>query len=217
MSKLILGFNVALWILFSITIILISNNSVIFGQNEGMSGQMSAQQIEGGGVSISSLTEWIGILSIGIVVGLLAFKTNYSSNDAIVVRTRRIIISVAILSLSVGAIHLLLVQEHAKESIWWGIVFLIAGIAQIIFGMIIVFVKRPPANIIVYYIGNIGNALLIITFILVRLFTPPFSPEGTPINELQPNGIITLIIEIVIVVLLMYIIRFREVTKKILK
>ncbi len=119
--------------------------------------------------------------------------------------------------MSVGAIHLLLVQEHAKESIWWGVVFLIAGAAQIVFGMIIVFVKRPPANIIVYYIGNIGNALLIIPFILVRLFTPPFSPEGTPINELQPNGIITLIIEIVIVVLLMYIIRFREVTKKIMK
>ncbi len=212
-----MGFNVALWILFSITIILISNNSVILGQSEGMSGQMSAQQIGGVGVSIFSLSEWIGIFSIGIVVGLLAFKTNYSSNDAIVVRTRRIIISIAILSLSVGAIHLLLVQEHAKESIWWGVVFLIAGFAQIVFGMIIVFIKRPPANIIVYYIGNIGNALLIITFILVRLFTPPFSPEGTPINELQPNGIITLIIEIAIVVLLMYIIRSREVTKKIMK
>ncbi len=89
-----MGFNVALWILFSITIILISNNSVILGQSEGMSEQMSAQQIGGGGVSISSLSEWIGIFSIGIVVGLLAFKTNYSSNDAIVVRTRRIIISV---------------------------------------------------------------------------------------------------------------------------
>ena len=163
------------------------------------------------------LSEWICIFSIGIVVGLLAFKTNYSSNDAIVVRRRLIIISVAILSLSVGAIHLLLVQEHAKESIWWGVVFLIAGIAQIVFGIIIVFVKRPPTNIIIYYIGNIGNALLIITFVLVRLITPPFSPEGTPINELQPNGIITLIIEIVIVVLLMYIIRFSEKTKKIMK
>jgi heme A synthase len=127
------------------------------------------------------------------------------------------IISVAILSLSVGSIHLLLVQEHAKESIWWGVVFLISGIAQIVFGMIIVFVKRPPANIIIYYIGSIGNALLIITFVLVRLITPPFSPEGTTIIELEPNGIITLIIEIVIVVLLMYIMRFREETKKIMK
>ncbi len=128
---------------------------------------------------------------------MLAFKTNYSSKDAIVLRRRRrrrIIISVAILSLSVGVIHLLLVQEHAKESFWWGIIFLIAGIAQIGFGIIIVFVKKPPTNIIVYFLGNIGNALLIITFILVRLFTPPFSPEGTPINELEPNGIITLII-----------------------
>ena len=66
-----------------------------------------------------------------------------------------------------------------------GLVFLIAGIAQIVFGMIILFVKMPPTNnIIIYYIGNIGNALLIIAFVLVRLITPPFSPEGTPINEL---------------------------------
>jgi len=58
-----------------------------------------------------------------------------------------------------------------------------------------------------------GNALLVIIFIFVRLFTPPFSPEETPVNELDPNGIITLIIEILIVVLLAYVIRFKEKVK----
>ena len=54
---------------------------------------------------------------------------------------------------------------------------------------------------------------MVIIFIFVRLFTPPFSPEGTPVNELDPYGIITLIIEILIVVLLAYVIRFKEKVK----
>lgn len=54
-----------------------------------------------------------------------------------------------------------------------------------------------------------GNAFLVITFLLVRLVTPPFSPEETPIRELEPNGIITLIIEIVLIVLLTYALRFK--------
>jgi hypothetical protein len=88
---------------------------------------------------------------------------------------------------------------------------LISGIAQIAFGIIIAFVKNPKINnILLYYIGLIGNALLVLIFIFVRLFTPPFSPGGTPVNELDPNGIITLIIEILIAVLLVYVIRLKK-------
>lgn len=204
----------SLLLLFFLTCLVIDSNSVIFGQSESMSKQMSMDSI--GGVSISSLTEWIGIFSIGIIVGLLAFKT-HSSNDIRTVDRKRIILSVAILSLSVGAIHLLLIQEHAKESVWWGVIFTISGIAQIGFGIIILFIKRRQFNILWYYIGSIGNTLLVVTFILVRVFTPPFSPEGNPINELQPNGIITLIIEIIIVILLTYILKIKEEVNRIIK
>lgn len=154
-----------------------------------------------------------------MVGGLLVFKTNSSSPSNIqpLERRKRIITSIAILSLSVGAIHLLLVQEHSKESIWWGIFFLISGIAQIVYGIIMLFARKPKTNTILYYIGIIGNALLVGTFILVRLVTPPFSPENTPVNELEPNGIITLIIETLIVVLLCYIVNFKGESKKIMK
>ncbi len=217
MSKLILGFTPALLILFSMTIIL-NNSSVIFGQSESISSQMSAEQMGGGGGGklISPLTEWIGIFSMGIVVGMLAFETNTLDNLR-TFESKKIILSVAILSISVGAIHLLLVQEHAKESLWWGAIFLIAGIAQIGYGLILVFIKKPQTNNILYYIGLIGNAILFAIFILVRLIVPPFSPEGTPINELEPNGIITLVIEMLIVVMLTYIIKFKEVEKKVMR
>ncbi|HEY0579626.1 MAG TPA: hypothetical protein VGC75_02865 [Candidatus Nitrosocosmicus sp.] len=214
MDKLIIRFNAILLLLLLTTIVLISNNSIIFGQSESSSEQMSTTgQMNGGdmgGNFISSITEWIGVFALGIATGLLAFNIKISNNVAAFVKRRKIILSIVILSLSVGAIHLLLVQEHGKESFWWGVFFLISGIAQIGFGIIIAFIKKPQINNILYYIGNIGNALLVIIFILVRIFIPPFSPEGEPINELEPNGIITLIIEILIVILLIYVMRFKE-------
>jgi hypothetical protein len=58
---------ILLLLLFTITIIFV-NNSVLFGQTDSMLAQMSAEQMGGEGVSISSVSEWIGIFSIGIVV-----------------------------------------------------------------------------------------------------------------------------------------------------
>lgn len=71
-------------------------------------------------------------------------------------------------------------------------------------GITLLLVREHSLRNILYYIGIIGNSMLVITFVLVRLVTPPFSPEVTPINELEPNGIITLIIEIVLVILMVY-------------
>ena len=158
---------------------------------------------------ISPSTEWIGIFALGITVGLvssLGYKPVYSKSRSISITN----LSIAILSISAGIIHLLLIQEHMKESFMWGISFLISGIAQLIFGIIIILMggKLSPINkSILYYFGIIGNALLVGIFVLARLFTPPFSTEAAPINELEPNGIITIITEILLVVLLAYLIK----------
>jgi hypothetical protein len=158
---------------------------------------------------ISPLTEWVGIFALGITLGLvspLKYMSGYSKNASIRIAK----ISAAILSMSAGIIHLLLIQEHMEESILWGIFFLISGIAQIIFGIFIIITLEKPSPInklILYYFGIVGNSLLVGIFILVRLFTPPFSPEAAPINELEPNGIITIIIEIFSIVVLAYLIK----------
>ncbi len=158
---------------------------------------------------ISPLTEWVGVFVLGITVGILLpirYKPVYSKSRSISITN----LSIAILSISAGIIHLLLIQEHMKESFMWGIFFLITGIAQLIFGIIIIIMggKLSPINkSILYYFGIIGNALLVGIFVLVRLITPPFSTEAAPINELEPNGIITIITEILLVVLLAYLIK----------
>jgi hypothetical protein len=158
---------------------------------------------------ISPLTEWVGVFALGITVGLvssLGYKPVYSKSRSISITN----LSIAILSISAGIIHLLLIQEHMKEAFVWGISFLISGIAQLIFGIIIIIIggELSPINkSILYYFGIIGNTLLVGIFVLARLFTPPFSTEAAPINELEPNGIITIITEIILIVLLAYLIK----------
>ena len=166
---------------------------------------------------ISPITEWLGFFSLGIVAGLFIFKFKPEKridNQDNKTRSRNLIIAISILSVSVGIIHVLLVPEHSQESWIWGMIFLASGLAQIGFGVAILLVRNYTLRNILYYIGIIGNSMLVITFVLVRLVTPPFSPEVTPINELEPNGIITLIIEIILVILIVYQLKHKDKIKK---
>jgi biotin transporter BioY len=180
----------------------------VFAQSEGENNtNMSMNKQDN---IISPLTEWVGVFALGITVGLVS-TLRYKSNNSKSTSIRIIIISIAILSMSAGIIHLLLIQEHMEESFIWGIFFLISGIAQIIYSIIIIIVaeKLSPLNNKwpLYYFGIAGNALLVGIFVMARLFTPSFSSEAAPINELEPNGIVTIITEIFLIVLLAYLIK----------
>jgi hypothetical protein len=180
----------------------------VFAQSEGENNtNMSMNKQDN---IISPLTEWVGVFALGITLGLVS-TLRYKSNNSKSTSIRIIIISIAILSMSAGIIHLLLIQEHMEESFIWGIFFLISGIAQIIYSIFIIKVaeKLSPLNNKwpLYYFGIAGNALLVGIFVMARLFTPPFSSEAAPINELEPNGIVTIITEIFLIVLLAYLIK----------
>ena len=183
------------------------NNADVFAQSEGENNtNMSMNKQDN---IISPLTEWVGVFALGITAGLVS-TLRYKSNNSKSTSIRIIIISIAILSMSAGIIHLLLIQEHMEESFIWGISFLISGIAQIIYSIFIIIVaeKLTPLNKwLLYFFGIAGNALLIGIFVMARLFTPPFSSEAAPINELEPNGILTIITEIFLIVLLAYLIK----------
>lgn len=201
-----------------ITTFSVNHNAFAQSQDENENNSTNMNTMKEDNI-ISPLTEWIGIFVLGITLGLvstLSYTSNYSKNASIRITN----ISIAILSMSAGIIHLLLIQEHMEESILWGIFFLISGIAQIIFGIFIIITleKLSPINkSILYYFGIVGNSLLVGIFILVRLFTPPFSTESAPINELEPNGIITIIIEILSIVVLAYLIKSYSKSQRIQK
>jgi len=167
---------------------------------------------------ISPITEWVGIAAIGMTVGLvisIRIKFSYNNNSTHPIR-RTILASAAILSISVGIIHLLLIKEHMTESFMWGIGFFSMGISQIAYGLIMIFaIKfRSAAKTVLYNIGISGNALFIGMFIYIRLFVPPFSPDGTPVNELQTNGILTVIVQLILIVTLVYLVKGNKAKKQ---
>src|SRR5215216_8196789 len=73
---------------------------------------------------------------------------------------------------------------------------------------------KRAAVLSLYSIGIIGNTLLVAIFVYVRLFIPPFSPEAIPVNEIEVNGILTVVMEIFIVGLLVYLVKRERVEEE---
>src|SRR5215210_4466953 len=103
-----------------------------------------------------------------------------------------------------------------EEPYIWGIGFLVMGILQLIYGGVFIMLvktqgrlkkRRRMVLVSIYSLGIIGNIVFVAIFIYSRLFVPPFSPEGVPVNELEINGILTVIIELLITGLLVYLLQ----------
>jgi hypothetical protein len=169
------------------------------------------------GDPVSKASEYIGIFALGTSFGLLISPSLIMGRilttiPNLVIRNRIVLLSIATLSISVGIIHILLVKEHMEESYMWGIGFLVMGISQLIYGAVFVvlarrlerLVERKAGLLVLFGIGIIGNITLVAFFIIARVFVPPFSPEGRPVDELETNGIVTVIIELLIIGLLVY-------------
>jgi len=78
---------------------------------------------------------------------------------------------IGILSIAVGVIHILLVNEHMTESYIWGIAFLAIGVPQLGYGIVMIFGERlgTTTRKSLYKIGIAANVLFVIIFISVRL------------------------------------------------
>jgi len=190
----------------------------------GINGEEEAAAVSN---PISDATEYIGIFVIGVSLGLLTAQSIAGRNTKTILglmihKKVFIFISIAALTMAAGIIHILLIKEHMEESYMWGIGFLVMGILQLIYaGVFIVFInnlerleKRRAVVVLFYSIGIIGNILLVAIFIYARIFVPPFSPEGVPVNELEVNGILAVIIEIFITGLLVYLLQAEKEEKK---
>jgi hypothetical protein len=210
------------------TVILSAIPMLAFAQGGGDREMAMNNRDEEGGAeaadSISHITEDIGIFAIGVSLGLLILPLiNRRSNTMIpnLIARKNIFISIAALTMADGIIHILLVKEHMEESYMWGIGFLVMGISQLIYGgVFIIFADnlrrllKRTVMLSLYSLGIIGNTLLVAIFVYVRLFVPPFSPEAIPVNEIEVNGILTVIMEIFIVGLLVYLVKRERVEER---
>jgi MFS family permease len=212
------------------TIILSAIPMLAFAQGGDREMVMNNSGEEGGGAeaadSISHITEDIGIFAIGVSLGLLILplinRRSTTTTIPNLIARKNIFISIAALTMASGIIHILLVKEHMEESYMWGIGFLVMGITQLIYGgVLIIFADnlrrrllKRAAVLSLYSIGIIGNTLLVAIFVYVRLFIPPFSPEAIPVNEIEVNGILTVVMEIFIVGLLVYLVKRERVEER---
>lgn len=88
----------------------------------------------------------------------------------------KILIAVsALMTILAGVIHLWIVPEHVEHAPVHGIFFLIVGIAQIVWGIVIW--RRPSETL--YYVGALMAGWLIVLYVITRLFPAPFS-DGWP-------------------------------------
>ena len=212
-------------ILMMAPIIISAGLSVAFAQEGKKESEMMynmSTNSDGNSHLITSITEWTGITALAMTVGVILVRrfniiprnnTN-SGNSYLSMRTKVSIFTlIGMLSIAVGVIHILLVNEHMTESYIWGIAFLAMGVPQLGYGIVMIFAERlgTTTRKVLYKIGIAGNVLFVIIFVSVRLFVPPFSPEGTPVRELEPNGVLTVVIELFIVALLVYLTRVKKI------
>lgn len=194
------------------------------GADKGMVSNTTDKESAEAGL-ISHITEDLGIFAIGLSLGLLILPfinrrriTNANPN---LMAEKYIFVSIATMIMAAGIIHILLVKEHMEESYMWGIGFIVMGISQLSYGGVFVVLannlRKVSKRSVVrsfYSIGIVGNVSLAAIFIYVRLFVPPFSPEATPVNEIEANGILTVVMEIFIVGLLVYLVKRERVDEK---
>ena len=99
-------------------------------------------------------------------------------------RPRGVLFMVAALSLVAGLIHLWVMPEHFEE--WWGygVFFLVAAVAQVVY---VPLQLRWP-NQIVLLLGITGNSAIVLLYLLTRVVgIPLFGPEA---GEVEGVGVI---------------------------
>jgi hypothetical protein len=90
-------------------------------------------------------------------------------------RPRGVLFMVAALSLVAGLLHLWVMPEHFEE--WWGygVFFLVAAVAQVVYVPLLL---RWP-NQIVLLLGITGNSAIVLLYLLTRVVgIPLFGPEA---------------------------------------
>jgi hypothetical protein len=92
-------------------------------------------------------------------------------------------VDLALLSAGAGIIHLAVLGPHLREFWLFGVFFAAVGLAQL--GWALLVGLRPSGR--VWLAGAVGNALVIVVWILSRTVGPPWGPEA---GHAEPVGFV---------------------------
>ena len=91
------------------------------------------------------------------------------------------------LSAGAGLIHLMETQEHFEHWFGYGLFFLMAGIAQLVYALLVAF--KPERSVLLT--GLIGHILILLLYVTTRTVGIPFF--GPDAWEVEPVGLVDLI------------------------
>lgn len=113
-----------------------------------------------------------------------------------------------LLSLAAAALHAGLVGEHLRE--WWGYgyFFIIASLAQGVYGLVLLALPDRPSwepghwrrfRVKLYSAGIAGNGFVLILYAITRTVGIPFGPAAGEVEPVEALGLATKAIELLTV------------------
>lgn len=125
------------------------------------------------------------------------------------IETQKLLYGTAGLSIVAAFIHGLVTPEHFEE--WWGYgtFFMLAALAQLFYGLLLIFQPWQPDPIrdtkgfpvkYLYWAGIIGNAFLIVLYLVTRTIGIPFfGPESGEVESVTPLSLISKAVELILI------------------
>jgi len=107
------------------------------------------------------------------------------------------LVAMSVLGAGSALIHALVCGEHFREWVLYGVFFLCASTLQSVWSILILL--RPNRGLL--WLGAIGNAMVIVTFVFSRTTGMPFGPEPFHPEALDTLGLVATSCEICLVAL----------------
>ncbi len=103
---------------------------------------------------------------------------------------------VAGLSVTAGVIHVAAMPEHFAEWIGYGLFFLIAAVAQLVYPLILL-TEGPKRTLLLA--GIWGNAFIIALYIVSRTVGIPFGPSMGEVEPVQALDAVSKLAELILI------------------
>ena len=160
---------------------------------------------DAGTIENNTIGDWLGFFGLGSATSILVLYRFAGRNDDDRKRKQLLKYSITVLAIASGIIHILLIPEHAMESLIFGTFFGISGAALIAYAIIVIISDKKG----IYYLGIAGAIILIGLYLFTRLVTVPFSPEGG-VEKISIVDIVTKIVEAMMLSVLIYLLRIER-------
>jgi hypothetical protein len=117
----------------------------------------------------------VSLLAIALIP--IGIRTSRSAESPDVLR-----FAVAVASAGAAAIHFAVIDQHFAEYWLFGVFFVVVALAQL--SWVVAVVSDPTRT--VYVVGALGNALIVVTWVITRTRGLPVGPEA---GEPEPVGV----------------------------